>query len=62
MGIAPERPEAGREEPERGHTITDVKLRRIISWSVVAVAAVATLSFFGFLAYHALAGQPTAST
>lgn len=58
-------PEPGKPaaEPEPAHAaITDVKLRRIVSWSVVALAAIGTLSFFGFLTYHAMMGQATANT
>lgn len=54
-----ERPE---ERHEPAHLITDVKLRRFVSWAVVSVAAVATLAFFGFLAYHATFGGTAPAT
>jgi hypothetical protein len=63
MGPETTGPDKPAAEPESAHaSITDAKLRKIISWAVVAVAAIATLSFFGFLAYHAIMGQATANT
>ncbi len=52
---------AERHEPEFP-PITDVKLRRLVSWSVVSLAAVATLSFFAFIAYHATMGRAAPDT
>lgn len=57
----------GQDKPAHEHepahaAISDAKLRRIISWSGVAATAIATLSFFGFLTYHAIEGQATATT
>ena len=58
--LGPDKPLHGSEPPHA--SISDAKLRRIISWSGVVGTAIATLSLFAFLTYHAIWGQATANT
>jgi hypothetical protein len=43
-------------------SISDHKLKRLISWAVVSGTAVATVGFFAFLTYHAVWGKATPET
>jgi len=43
-------------------SISDPKLKRLVSWAVVSGTAVATLGFFAFLTFHAIWGKAAPDT
>lgn len=43
-------------------SITDPKLKRLVSWAVVMGTAAGTLGFFAFLTFHAVWGKATPDT
>ena len=49
-------------DPNADDSTSDLKLKRLITWAVVAGTAVATVGFFAFLVFHALWGKAAPET